>query len=430
MTLRSRFPNDVHLTPDLPGDKSITHRAFILGGLAFGETRIQDANPGADCRDTLAALEELGVQITHEDPRTIRLLGMSGEFAEPKQPLDLGNSGTGLRLLLGALAGQPFSVTLTGDASLRRRPVERVLAPLRAMGAAAISENDHPPITLTGGPLRGVRHDLEVPSAQVKSALLLAGLQAKGETWIGGVGGTRDHTERLLPLFGAHVRSGDNWVSIRGPVKLTGTTVQIPRDLSAGVFYLAAAAIRPGAQVTLEEVSLNLTRIKVLEMMGAMGLVLDIQPSSVPGTEARGTIIAKGDGPPRSIDIAPEHVPLVIDELPALAVIAAFAEGRSTFRGAGELRIKESNRLEAMAEGLKAIGARVTLESDGWTIDGSGGVPLQGGKVRSRGDHRIAMALLVAGLNCQDGVEILDEPLIETSDPFFLQNLARWMGDA
>ena len=430
MTLRSHFPIDVHLTPELPGDKSITHRAFILGGLAFGETRIQDANPGADCRNTLTALEELGVQVTQEDPRTLRLAGMSGGFIEPRQPLDLGNSGTGLRLLLGALAGQPFSVTLTGDASLRRRPVERVLAPLRAMGVGAISENDRPPVTLTGGQLRGVRHDLDVPSAQVKSALLLAGLQAKGETWIGGVGGTRDHTERLLPLFGAHVGLGDNWVSIRGPVKLAGTTLQVPRDISAGVFYLAAAAIRPGAQVTLEGVSLNLTRIKVLDVMSAMGLALDIQPSSMPGTEPRGTIIATGEGVPRSIDISPEHVPLMIDELPALAVIAAFANGRSTFRGAGELRVKESNRLEAMAEGLKAIGARVILEPDGWTIDGSGGVPLKGGKVRSRGDHRIAMALLVAGLNCQDGVEILDEPLIDTSDPFFLQNLARWMGEA
>ena len=430
MTLRSRFVNDVRLTPELPGDKSITHRAFILGGLAFGETRIQDANPGADCRDTLSAMEQLGVQVAHEDSRTIGLVGMSGGFAEPKQPLDLGNSGTGLRLLLGALAAQPFSVTLTGDASLRQRPMERVLAPLRAMGATATSENDRPPVTLTGGPLRGIRHDLDVPSAQVKSALLLAGLQAKGETWIGGVRGTRDHTERLLPLFGAHVGLGDNWVSIRGPVKLTGTTFQVPRDFSAGVFYLAAAAIRPGAQVTLEGVSLNLTRIKVLDVMSAMGLVLDIQPSSVPSTEPRGTIIAKGEGTARSIEIAPEHVPLLIDELPALAVMAAFAEGRSTFRGAGELRIKESNRLEAMAEGLKAIGGRVTLEPDGWTIDGSGGAPLKGGKVRSRGDHRVAMALLVAGLNCRDGVEILDEPLIETSDPFFLQNLARGMGEA
>jgi 3-phosphoshikimate 1-carboxyvinyltransferase len=430
VTLRSRFLNGFQFTPELPGDKSITHRAFILSGLAFGETRIQDANSGADCRATLAALEKLGVRVTHEDPRTLRLAGMSGGFVEPQEPLDLGNSGTGLRLLLGALAAQPFSVTLTGDDFLKRRPVERVLAPLRAMGAVATSNSDRPPVTLTGGPLRGARHTLDVPSAQVKSALLLAGLQAKGETWIGGVGGTRDHTERLLPLFGAHVGLGDNCVWIRGPVKLTGTSFRVPRDPSAGAFYLAAAAIRPGAHITLEGVSLNLTRIKVLDVLSSMGLTLDIQPSPVASTEPQGTIVGKGEGPPRPIEITSDDVPFLIDELPVLAVVSAFAEGRSTFRGAGELRVKESNRLEAVAEGLNAIGARVTLEADGWTIDGSGGLPLKGGKVRSHGDHRIAMALLVAGLNCRDGVEILDEPLIETSDPFFPQNLARLMGES
>jgi len=429
VTLQSGFLKHFTLTPELPGDKSITHRAFILGGLAFGETTILDANPGADCRATLHALERLGVQVSDDDTRTIRLAGMSGGFIEPREPLDLGNSGTGLRLLLGALAAQPFSVTLTGDASLKRRPVERVLAPLRAMGAAAVSENDRPPVTLTGGALHGIHHDLDVPSAQVKSALLLAGVQAKGETRIGGIAGTRDHTERLLPLFGTHVTIGGGWVSLRGPAKLTGTTFQVPRDVSAGVFYLAAAAIRPGAQVTLEHVSLNPTRTKVLQAMGSMGLALEVHPSSSPSTEPSGTILATG-GSLRGIHLSGQDIPFLIDELPALAVMAAFAEGRSTIRGAGELRLKESNRLETMAEGLNAIGARVTLEPDGWTIEGSGGVSLPGGSVHARGDHRIAMALLVAGLNCRDGVTIVDEALIETSDPFFPQNLDRLMDNA
>jgi 3-phosphoshikimate 1-carboxyvinyltransferase len=429
VTLRSGFLKSFDLSPDLPGDKSITHRAFILGGLAFGETTILDANPGADCRSTLAALKQLGVRITEEDPRTIRLGGMSGGFIEPKDVLDLGNSGTGLRLFLGALAAQPFSVTLTGDASLRRRPVERVLAPLRAMGALAASDNDRPPVTLTGGPLHGIRHDLEVPSAQVKSALLLAGLQAKGETRIGRVGGTRDHTERLLPMFGAHVATGEEWVAVRGPVKLTGVTFRVPADISAGVFYLAAAALRPAARVTLEGVGLNPTRINVLGVMSSMGLHVQTTPGADLATEPSGTILATG-GPLRAIHISGPEIPCLIDELPALAVMAAFAEGRSTIRGASELRVKESNRLEAMALGLNAIGARVTLEPDGWTIDGSGGESLPGGRVHSRGDHRIAMALLIAGLNCRDGVEILDEALIETSDPFFPQNLARLMDNA
>ena len=247
--LRSGFLKSFELTPELPGDKSITHRALILGGLAHGETTVLDANSGADCRATLTALKQLGVHITEVDARTIRLAGMSGGFVSPQGPLDLGNSGTALRLLLGALAAQPFSVTLTGDASLQRRPVERVLAPLRAMGATATAENDRPPVTLTGGRLHGVDHDLDVPSAQVKSALLLAGVQARGQTRIGGIARTRDHTERLLPLFGAQLTVNETWVATRGPSKLTGTTIQVPRDISAGVFYLAAAAIRPGARV-------------------------------------------------------------------------------------------------------------------------------------------------------------------------------------
>lgn len=429
MTVRSCFLNDFQLEPELPGDKSITHRAFILGGIAHGETAIQNANSGEDCRATLHALRQLGVQV-EPDPAELRLAGMAGGFARPERALDLGNSGTGLRLLLGALAAQPFTVTLTGDDSLRRRPVERVLAPLRAMGVTAQAENDRPPVTLTGNTLQGAHHRLAVPSAQVKSALLLAGMQAKGETWIGNVMGTRDHTERLLPLFGAHVASGEDWVSIRGPARLNGTSIVVPGDLSAGVFYLAAAAIRPGARVTLERIGLNPTRTKVLEVMAEMGLDLDIEPSAPPMLEAQGTIRAAASGAPRAVDVAPEAIPLLIDELPALSVIAAFAHGRSTFRGAGELRVKESNRLEAMAEGLNTIGARVTLEPDGWTIEGSGGAPLAGGKVLSRGDHRVAMALLVAGLNCRDGVEIMDEALIETSDPYFLRNLARLVGDA
>jgi len=427
--LRSGFLKSFELTPELPGDKSITHRALILGGLAHGETTVLDANSGADCRATLTALKQLGVHITEVDARTIRLAGMSGGFVSPQGPLDLGNSGTGLRLLLGALAAQPFSVTLTGDASLQRRPVERVLAPLRAMGATATAENDRPPVTLTGGRLHGVDHDLDVPSAQVKSALLLAGVQARGKTRIGGIAGTRDHTERLLPLFGAQLTVSETWVATRGPSKLTGTTIQVPRDISAGVFYLAAAAIRPGARVTLEQIGLNPTRIKVLQAMKSMGLQMDATPASRQSTEPFGTVVATG-GPLRGIHLSGPDIPYLIDELPALAVMAAFATGRTTIRGAAELRVKESNRLEAMAEGLNAIGANVTLEPDGWTIEGSAGEPLSGGNVRSRGDHRIAMALLMAGLHCRNGVEITDEPLIETSDPYFSANLARLLGEA
>jgi 3-phosphoshikimate 1-carboxyvinyltransferase len=427
VSLRSQYRSGFQFQPELPGDKSITHRAFILGALARGETRITGANPGADCAATLAAVETLGAEVTRE-PTGLRIVGTGGRFRAPEAPLDLGNSGTGLRLLLGTLAAQLFPVRLTGDASLCRRPVERVLGPLRSMGATATAENDRPPVLLTGGPLTGVPHRLAVPSAQVKSALLLAGLQAHGETWIGGVEGTRDHTERLLTLFGHPVTSGADWVAIQGPGALQGTAFTVPGDLSAGTFYLVAAAIRPGSQITLEGIGLNPTRTRVLQVLQRMGLELEIEIPSDEDAEPRGRVRAHGKTL-RPVMIGPDEVPLLIDELPALAVAAAFAGGHSRIHGAGELRVKESNRLEAMAEGLRALGARITLEADGWTIEGSGGEALPGGRFASRGDHRVAMALLVAGLGCRAGAELLDEPLIETSDPLFPRNLER-MGAA
>ena len=428
MSLRSRFVSAFRLEPVLPGDKSITHRAYILGALAAGETRIHGANPGSDCRATLAALAQLGAEMS-EDEGGLRLTGKNGRFTGPRHALDLGNSGTGLRLLLGALAAQPFTVTLTGDASLCRRPVERVLAPLRAMGAQATADRDRPPVLMSGARLHGIRHTMDVPSAQVKSALLLAGLQAEGETWIGNSKGTRDHTERMLPRFGVEVVHGPDWVSIQGPRALRSTTLDIPGDISAAVFYLVAAGIRPGSQVTLEGVGLNPTRGKVLDVLERMGLRLNIAPTSGDAFEPSGRIQATG-GNLRGTDVAPDEIPHLIDELPALAVAAAFAHGRSTVRGAGELRVKESNRLEAMAEGLNALGARVTLETEGWTIEGSAGKPLVGGTVRSRGDHRVAMSLLVAGLGSQHGCDVTDDPMIETSDPFFAENLTRLIEDA
>ena len=428
MSLRSHFVNAFRLQPTLPGDKSITHRAYILGAMAAGETRVMGANPGADCRHTLAAVGRLGARVTEQGDQ-VRVAGTSGRLDPPDRVLDLGNSGTGLRLLLGALAAQPFTVTLTGDASLCRRPVERVLRPLRAMGAHASADRDHPPVTLTGAPLRGIRHAMEVSSAQVKSALLLAGLMAEGQTWIGNTAGTRDHTERMLPAFGATSETGPDWVSISGPQALRSTVLDIPRDISAATFYLVAAAIRPGSHVRLEDVGLNPTRTKVLEVMRRMGLDLTVVPKAGASSEPSGTIHVSSKSL-EGTEVTPDEVPHLIDELPVLAVLAAFADGTSRVRGAAELRHKESNRLVAMAEGLNAMGAAVTLEADGWTIEGSGGEPLAGGEVRSQGDHRVAMSLLVAGLGARMGCVVVDEPLVETSDPFFPQNLARLLANA
>lgn len=427
MTLASHAVEAFRLHPALPGDKSITHRAYLLGALARGTTRVTGANPGADCRATLAALSRLGVTVA-EEPGGVTLTGTGGRLAPPAGPLDLGNSGTGLRLLCGVLAAQPFRTVLTGDASLRRRPVLRVLEPLRQMGAAATADGDHAPVTLDGAGLTGIRHRLAVPSAQVKSALILAGLQAAGTTRVEGTRGTRDHTERMLAAFGATLTAEADAVEITGPQALRGTAVRVPKDPSAAMFYLAAAAIVPGSQVSLEGIGLNPTRINGFQVLRDMGLVLEVSPGQPSGGEPAGRVTARS-GSLRGITLAPEAVVGIIDELPVLAVAAAFAEGETTVRGAGELRVKESDRLAAVAAGLHAIGADVTLHADGWTIRGSGGRPLRGGRVESRGDHRVAMAFLVAGLRSRDGVVITDAGGIETSDPLFPENLNRILGE-
>jgi 3-phosphoshikimate 1-carboxyvinyltransferase len=349
------------------------------------------------------------------------LQGCSGRFIQPRESLDLGNSGTGLRLLLGLLAAQPMKVTLTGDASLSRRPVERVLAPLRTMGARAEAPGDHPPVSLTGGELCGIDYELPVPSAQMKSALLLAGVQATGETRIRGGAGSRDHTERMFPAFGVSVDTTPEGVSVIGKQSLSATHFTVPGDISAAVFYLQAAAMVPGSHITLPSVGLNPTRTGVLECFREMGLEIEVETEA--GTvEPLGRLSARSSES-RGISVEPAQVSGLIDELPALAVAAALARGESVFRGAGELRYKESDRLETVARGLRAIGAAVDPLEDGWRIRGSGGKPLPGGRVESLGDHRIAMAFLMAGLASEKGVEIIDSAGIKTSDPTFITNL-------
>jgi len=407
--------------PRLPGDKSITHRAYLLGVLAEGETRVRGANRGEDCEATLRAASRLGGKV-ETDADEVRIHGTGGRLHPPSSPLDLGNAGTGLRLLCGLLAGQSFSATLTGDASLRRRPVERVLAPLRDMGMEASVSGDHAPVLLRGGDLRGITYTLPVPSAQVKSALLLAGIQARGRTVIEGDTGTRDHTERMLRAMGVPVHRAGDRVSVEGPALPAGIPITIPGDPSAAAFYLAAAAVVSGSRVRLEGIGLNPTRTAFLGVFAAMGLEIAAEEEETGGAEPIGRVTVKGRTP-RGVKILPAEVPALVDELPALAVAAAFGEGITRVRGARELRVKESDRLSAMAEGLSALGAQITLLDDGWDIVGSEGRELRGGRVRCREDHRVAMSLLVASLRCHDAVEIVDLPRIGTSDPFFLENL-------
>lgn len=406
----------------LPGDKSITHRAYLLGLLASGTTEVLNPNRGADCRATLAAVQQLGARIQIQ-PDAVTVEGTAGRLSDPGGSLDLQNSGTGMRLLCGILAGASFGATLTGDASLSRRPMERVLEPLRDMGARATSEMGHPPVVLQpGATLIGRSHTLATPSAQVKSALLLAAIQARGRTMIRGSYPSRDHTERMLRAFGVPVAEIDGVVSLHGPCALQGTVVDVPGDPSAATFYLVGLGIVGAGEVTFRGVSTNPSRTRHLDVLERMGLQLRQSEDTESAGEPRGTVSAT-PGSWQGVDITAEEVPWLIDELPALVVGAAFADGVTRVRGAGELRVKESDRLAAVADGLRSIGAAVELHRDGWTVTGSGGKPLAGGAVRSHGDHRIAMAFLMAGLRTRSGVTLDDASMIETSDPYFISNL-------
>jgi len=342
-------------------------------------------------------------------------------WTPPAAPLDAGNSGSTLRMLAGALAGRPFRTVLTGDESLRGRPVERVAEPLRAMGAAVASSHGRPPLTVEGGPLRGIEWRLPVASAQVKTAVLLAGLQAEGKTTVREPAPSRDHTERLLPLFGAAVEGGDEAVSVHGGVALRPVSMSVPGDVSSAAFLIVAALVLPDSEVRVEGVLLNPRRTAFLGVLREMGGLIEVgvsaqTPEPVGHVEARSSRL-------RGTAVAGETIPALIDEVPALAVAAAHAEGDSTISGAAELRVKESDRIAALAEGLGRLGARVEARPDGLVI--RGGAPLKGAAVRSHGDHRIAMALAVAALAAEGESQIEGGECAAVSFPEFLDVLER-----
>lgn len=379
---------------NLRGDKSLSHRLAILGAMAHGTSRLNNFSSAADCASTLDCLAALGVGIERRvTDVTIEGRGPAA-WRAPGSPLDAGNSGSTLRMLAGALAGRPLRSVLTGDASLLRRPVERVAAPLRAMGARVETTDGRPPVTVEGGPLRGLRLDLPVASAQVKTALLLAGLQAEGRTTVAEPARSRDHTERLLPLFGARVVRDGLAVSVEGGARLVGRDFRIPGDVSSAAFLVVAALILPDSEVRIEGVLLNPARAAFLDVLKAMGADLEVEvETSEP--EPCGSIVARSSAL-RGVVVPADLVPGLIDELPALAVAGAFAEGELRVANASELRVKESDRIAALAEGLSALGAAVEERPDGFVV--RGGQRLRGARVRSHGDHRIAMALSVAAL--------------------------------
>lgn len=401
----------------VPGDKSISHRALMIGALADGRTRIRGFLPGEDCLATLAALRTLGVQIDTTDPDCIVVegVGLHGLRA-PLAPLDMGNSGTGMRLLAGILAGQPFATELTGDDSLRRRPMERVAGPLRDMGATVETTNGKPPVRITGRALKPIDYTSPVASAQVKSAILLAGLFASGDTRVTEPGISRDHTERMLETFGAEISYGNRVATIHGPGHLTACDVSVPGDLSSAAFALGAGCLAAGAGLSVAGVGINPTRTGVLDILRLMGARIRVDERLIMGKEPVATLRVE---PSRlhGVEIPERLIPLAIDELPLVFALAACADGTTVVSGAEELRHKESDRIAVMAAGLRKLGIEVEERADGALIHGG---QLRSGVVDSAGDHRIAMAFSVAAMRAEGPVEILDTANVATSFPNFV----------
>ncbi len=411
----------------VPGDKSLSHRAVILGALAIGRSEIRGLLEGRDVLATIRALRAQGVAIERDaDARwTVDGVGVGG-LAESSEPLDLGNSGTGVRLLMGVAASQPMTTVFCGDASLSKRPMARVTEPLARMGARIVArDGGFLPVTVTGAPsLLPLVHRLEVSSAQVKSAILLAGLNAPGETVIVERERTRDHTERMLGLFGARVRTetledGARVIALEGEPELAARRLAIPGDVSSAAFPLAAALIVPGSAIAIRNVGVNPLRTGLLDTLAEMGARVRLEGVREEAGEPVADILAEA-GPLEGVEVPPERAPRMIDEYPVLAALAACAEGRTTLRGLAELRVKESDRLAAIARGLAANGVAVRELEDGLIIEGRGGAVPGGGRVATEMDHRIAMAFLILGLAAERPITVDDGSMIETSFPGFV----------
>jgi 3-phosphoshikimate 1-carboxyvinyltransferase len=411
----------------VPGDKSISHRAVILGSVADGATEINGFLPAEDCLRTVEAFRRMGIEIrVTRGVVRIQGKGLRG-LTQPDDVLDMGNSGTGFRLLLGLLAGQSFCSVLTGDDSLRGRPMRRVVEPLRRMGAEILGRDEAnlAPMVLLGRPLTGIRYEMPVASAQVKSAMLLAGLQAEGPTTVVEPSACRDHTERMLRAFGIGLKIDGGSVTVNPGGALKACGIQVPGDLSSAAFLIVAALITEDSEVVLRGVGINPTRTGVLDLLRQMGGALRVENTREIGGEPVADIVACSSSL-KGIEIDPSWVPKTIDEFPILAVAAACAEGETVVRGAAELRVKESDRIATMAAELTRMGAEVEERPDGMVI--RGGRPLAGAVCASHGDHRVAMALAVAGLVASGETRVTGSECIETSYPGFERSLASLRG--
>ena len=432
LTVRPGPPLAGRFTP--PGDKSITHRACLLALLSEGITEIRRPNPGEDCASSVRCAQDLGLEVLarpgvgEAGSGAFRLRGLGGALVEPRRVLDCGNSGTTLRLLAGIVASRPILSVLAGDASLNRRPVARVVEPLRRMGATVCARDGDrcPPLVVRGTGLVPLRYAVPVASAQVATCVLLAALTASGETSVELPGPARDHTERMLvaagiPLEREELRGGGRRVTVRGPAAPRALSFTVPADFSSAAFFLAAAAATPGACVTASEVNLNPTRTGLLDVLAGMGAGVEVHVAGTEAGEEVGDVTVTGPAHLAAFDIPPEWVPRLIDEIPAWVVAASAARGRSRLAGAGELRHKESDRLAVLAATLSELGVGARERADGLEVEGG---PVRAGTVDAAGDHRIAMAFAVLGTRAAGPVTILDAGSIATSYPGFAATLA------
>ncbi|ESU30364.1 hypothetical protein G3A_22500 [Bacillus sp. 17376] len=418
MTNRNTLEGQVKV----PGDKSISHRAVMFGSIANGITRIENFLPGEDCLSTISCFRKLGVNIVRNGSDvTVIGKGVDG-LNQPEDTLYVGNSGTTIRLMMGILSGLPFTSNLEGDESIARRPMTRVTLPLGKMGASITGRNngEFTPLTVKGRKLHGITYELPVASAQVKSAILLAGLQAEGETNVVEPVKTRDHTERMIKQFGGEVVREGHSVKVTGGQILKGTHINVPGDISSAAFFLAAAAIVPGSDVILRNVGLNPTRTGIIDVLRAMGADFTIEPYEGESAEPAGDIRIK-HSKLKSTIVEGDLIPRLIDEIPVIALLATQAEGTTVIKDAVELKVKETNRIDTVVNELKKLGANIEASDDGMIIQGK--QSLDGGTVSAHGDHRIGMMLAIAALLCKQDVILEQSEAVAVSYPGFFDDL-------
>ena len=406
----------------VPGDKSISHRSVMFGAISEGVTTVSNFLPGDDCLSTISCFRKLGVQIEeHENELRIIGKGLDG-LSEPIEFLDVGNSGTTIRLMLGILSGRTFFAALQGDHSIGKRPMTRVTVPLREMGAQieGRKNGEYTPIAIRGGNLKPIHYQMPVASAQVKSSLLFAGLQADGETTIIEKTESRDHTERMIRHFGGEIQKEDGRITIKGGQKLSGTHVHVPGDISSAAFFLVAGAIIPNSEITLKNVGFNPTRTGIIDVMKKMGADIQILKSEDQAFEPYGDLLIKTSQLKGTI-IEGDLIPRLIDEIPIIALLATQAEGTTIIKDAQELKVKETNRIDTVVNELKKLGANIIATDDGMIINGKSN--LQGGTVSSHGDHRIGMMLAIAAAICTDEVYLENPAAISVSYPNFFTHL-------